>query len=275
MHTGRHVLQADLDLHGAALRGNGRGDLAHEAARLDLGIVEQADDHPSIARRRHQQGFVDIEHRVAIAVPSQAEDRHGRLHHLADLGLALGDHAIGFGHQSGVAQLLVGAGQLRLGGLERALITAQGRFGGIVFAAAGVALGQQFLLAHEGGTGLGNPCLCGEHFGLGRIDVVLQVLGVQARQHLVGLDVVTDVDTAGDDLATNTERQVGLHTRLNIASQGHPGREVGRLYLLHAYPRQNLGGFLLATASEHQQQPQAHDRQRTIERHAGSLLAHK
>jgi len=272
LHVWRHILQCHLDLHGAALRRHGGGDFTDKAVSLDLGVIQQADDDPSVAGRRHQQRFVDVEHRIAVAVTGQAEDRHGRLHHLAHLGLALGDHAIGIGHQRGVAQLLIGIGQLCLGSLERALVAAQRSFGGIVFALAGVALGQQFLLADKGRAGLGDPRLRREHLGLGRVDIVLQVFRVEPRQHLVGLDVVTDIDATGNDLAADAERQVGLHPRLHVAGQGDPGCEIGGLNLLHTHPRQGLGDLFLAAAGEQIQQPQANDRQWAHQRHAGSLL---
>ncbi|MNC42859.1 hypothetical protein D3C75_916900 [compost metagenome] len=127
------------------------------------------------------------------------------MNHLADLGLALGDDPIGLGDQRGIAQLFVGIGQLRLRGLERALVAAQRGFGGIVFALAGVALGQQLLLAHERGTGLGDPRLRGEHLGLGRVDIVLQVFRVKPGEHLVGLDVIAHVDATRNDLAADAE----------------------------------------------------------------------
>ncbi|MNN80746.1 hypothetical protein D3C81_1975050 [compost metagenome] len=131
------------------------------------------------------------------------------------------------------------------------------------------------MLAHEGGAGLGDPRLRGEYFGLGRVDVVLQVFRVQPGQHLVGLDVIANIDAARNDLAADTERQISLHPRLHIAGQGDPGSEIGGLDLLHTHPRQRLGDLFLATAGEHVKQPQADDRQRTHQRHAGSLLAHK
>ncbi|MNO75423.1 hypothetical protein D3C76_664690 [compost metagenome] len=237
---------------------------------LDLGVVQQADDHPGIAGRRHQQGFVDIEHGIAITVAGQAEDRHGRLHHLANLGLALGNHAVSLGHQSGVAELFLGIGQLRLGSLERALVAAQRGFGRVVFALAGVALGQEFLLTDKGCGGLRDTRLGGEHFGLGRVDVVLQVFRVESGQHLVGLDVITDIDAARDDLAADAERQVGLHPRLHVAGQGDPGGEVGGFDPQYTDPGQYLGGFFLAAACETDQQSQAYNQQRTRQRHAGS-----
>ncbi|MCY1431180.1 hypothetical protein D9M71_471430 [compost metagenome] len=116
---------------------------------------------------------------------------------------------------------------MRLGSLERALVAAQRGFGRVVLALAGVALGQEFLLTDKGCGGLRDPRLRGEYLGLGRVDVVLQVFRVQARQHLVSLDVVANVDAARNDLAAHAERQVGLHPRLYIAGQGDPGSEIG------------------------------------------------
>jgi multidrug efflux pump subunit AcrB len=53
------------------------------------------------------------------------------------------------------------------------LTAAQRGLGGIVFAATGVALGQEFFLAYEGGGGLLDPCLLGHDLGLSGVVLAL------------------------------------------------------------------------------------------------------
>ncbi|MCY1426917.1 hypothetical protein D9M71_427460 [compost metagenome] len=167
LHTRRDITQRDFDLYRATLRRNGRADFPHMAQGLDLGIVHQADGDGFATGRRDQQRLIDIEHRIALAIVGQGEDWRRSLHHLPDFSLTFGDHPGRIGDQCGVAQLITGIGQLRLGGLQGALATAQRRLGGVVLALAGIALGQQFLLTDKGGGALGHPRLFGEHFGLG------------------------------------------------------------------------------------------------------------
>ncbi|MNP13056.1 hypothetical protein D3C76_1053210 [compost metagenome] len=112
------------------------------ALGLDLRVIDQAHGDGMLARWRHQQGLIDVEHRITLAIAGQAENRHRGLDHLADFGLALGDHPVRLGHQGGVAQLFTGVGQLCLSGLEGALAAAQSRFGRVVLTLAGVTLGQ-------------------------------------------------------------------------------------------------------------------------------------
>ena len=225
---------------------------------LIVGFVEQADDHRFVLRRLCQQRFVDVEHRVALAVPGQAENRHGGLHHLADFGLTRGNHPRRVGDQRGVAQLFTGVGQLRLGRRQGALAAAQGGLGGIVFALAGVALGQEFLLANESGGGLFDSGLFGNDLRLSRVDAGLQVLGIEFGQHLFGRNPITDIDRTLDDLAANAERQVGLDPRLNITGQGHRRRVIRRFYLLHEYPRTVLfDRFFIATGAQQDKEAQA------------------
>ena len=138
---------------------------------------------------------------------------------MADFGLARRDDPRGIGDQRGVAQLFACIGQLRLGSGQGTLTAAQRGLGGVVFAAAGIAFGQEFFLAHEGGGGLLDPRLLGHNLGLGRIDVGLQVLRVELGQDLPGRDAVAYVDHALDDLATHAKGQIGLHARLDIAGQ--------------------------------------------------------
>ncbi|MNE59343.1 hypothetical protein D3C80_1544290 [compost metagenome] len=113
---------------------------------------------------------------------------------MADFGLTRSNDARCIGDQCGVAQLIPGIGQLRLGGAQGALTAAQRRLGRVVFALAGVALGQEFLLAHERRGALFDQGLFGHHLRLGRVDIGLQVLGIEPGQHLFGRHPVTDID---------------------------------------------------------------------------------
>ncbi len=145
--------------------------------------------------------------------------------------------------------MILGIGQLRLCRAQGALAAAQGGLGGVEFALAGVTLGQQFLLTHERCGALLDPCLLGDDLGLSGIDVGLQILGIEFGQHLPGADPVADIDHALDDLATDPERQFGLHPGLHIAGQGHGSRVIGGFDLLHKDPWQVLRrGFFLPQA---------------------------
>lgn len=71
---------------------------------------------------------------------------------------------------------------------------------------------------------------------MGGIDVGLQVLGVELGQHLFGGHAVAHVHHALDDLAADTERQIGLHAGLDITREGHRRRKIRRLHGLHEHP---------------------------------------
>ncbi|MNP13055.1 hypothetical protein D3C76_1053200 [compost metagenome] len=117
------------------------------------------------------------------------------------------------------------------------------------------------MLTDKGGGGLGHARLFGKDFGLGRIDIGLQVLGVEPGQDLVGLDVIADVDAAGNDLAAHAKRKIGLHPRLNITGQRHRSREITGLNSLYADPGQlGFSSLFFAAPRQHQQHPQADDR---------------
>ncbi|MNP16252.1 hypothetical protein D3C76_1086400 [compost metagenome] len=148
--------------------------------------------------------------------------------------------------------MFAGVGQLGLGSAQCTLAAAQLGLGRVVFALAGVALGQEFLLAHERRRTLLDPRLLGGHLGLGGVDVGLQVPGVEPGQHLPGRDPGADIDLAFDDLATHAKRQVSLHPRLDIAGQGHRSGVFAGHGLLHENPRQGFFFGLLITAPRQQ-----------------------
>lgn len=78
-----------------------------------------------------------------------------------------------------------------------------GRIGRIVFALAGVAFWQQLLLAHLGGAGFGTTCACCAYTLAWAVSTwIFKSLGSR-RQHLVGLNVITDIDLALDDFAAD------------------------------------------------------------------------
>ena len=251
LHALGQRLQGDLHLHGTGVGRHGRRDFTHLAHGLDARVIQEADGDRRLRRRLHQQRLIDVEHRIALAIARQAEDRHGGLHYLADFCLARGNHSRCFSDQRGIAELFAGVGQLGLGGGQGTLAAAQRGLGGIVFAAAGVALGQELFLAHEGGGRLFDPRLLGHNLGLGGIDVGLQVFGIELGQHLLGADAIAHVHHALDDLAAHTEGQIGLHTGLDIAGQRDCCGKIRRLHGLHEYPRVLLGlSLFLATAAQ-------------------------
>ncbi|KPX12495.1 hypothetical protein ALO72_200037 [Pseudomonas syringae pv. delphinii] len=150
-----------------------------------------------------EQRFVNIEHRVALTITRQVKNRHRRLHHLPDFRLTRRNHPRCIRDQRGITQLLAGIGQLCLRGFQRTFAAAHGRLCGVIFAAAGIALGQQLLLAHERSAGLTHASLFGGHRGGGRVDIDLQILGVKTGQHLPGSDPVADIHIALNDLAVD------------------------------------------------------------------------
>lgn len=205
LHAFGQRLQGDLDLHSAGVGRHGGRHFANFALGLDAGVIQQADGDRRIRRRLHQQRLIDVEHRIALAVLGQAENRHGGLHHLAHFRLARSNHTGRVGDQGGVAELFAGVGQLGLGGGERTLTAAQRGLGGVVFAAAGIALGQELFLTYKSGSSLFDPRLLGHDLGLGRVDVGLQVLGIELGQHLLGGVAVAHIHHALDDLAAHAE----------------------------------------------------------------------
>ena len=154
VHLWRHVLQRHLDLEGAALRVDGRGDLAHLALGGHLRLAEEGDGHVLALQLLVEQRFVDVEHGVTLALAGEGEDRHRGLHHLADFGVAAGDHAVGRGLQLGIGEHVAGVCGLGLGGVQGAAGGTQLGLCLVELAPAGVALGQQLALALEGQLGL-------------------------------------------------------------------------------------------------------------------------
>lgn len=64
------------------------------------------------------------------------------------------------------------------------------------------------------------------HARLGRFHVGFLRTRIEARQNLIGGDMVADVHVALDDPAAEPKRQVILDLRLDGAGQGHPRREI-------------------------------------------------
>ena len=149
--------------------------------------------------------------------------------------------------------MFTGVGQLRLRCGQGTLAAAQRGLGGVVFAAAGVALGQEFFLAHKSGGGLLDPRLLGHDLGLGRIHVGLQILGIELGQHLFGAHAVAHIHHALDDLAAHAKGQVGLHARLHIPGQRDGRSKIRGLHGLHEHSGMLLGFgvFLAASAQQH------------------------
>ena len=88
------------------------GSTAGESSRTSPSVVTAGSDTSEIADALAgvdvgQRPFMDVEHRVARAVARQAVDRLGLRHHLAGLGHALGDDAVGVGAQLGVGELVL------------------------------------------------------------------------------------------------------------------------------------------------------------------------
>ncbi len=156
-----------------------------------------------IGGRLDEQRFVNIEHRVALTITRQVKNRHRRLHHLPDFRLTRRNHPRCIRDQRGITQLLAGIGQLRLRGFQRTFAAAHGSLCGVIFAAAGVTLGQQLLLARERSAGLTHTSLLGGHSSSCRIDIDLQILGVEPGQNLPGSDPVADIHVALNDLAVD------------------------------------------------------------------------
>ncbi|MNN35402.1 hypothetical protein D3C81_1492520 [compost metagenome] len=148
----------------------------------------------------------------------------------------------------------------------------QGCLGRVVFALAGVTLGQQFLLTHERRRTLRHPRLLGDDLRLGRIDIGLQILRVEPGQHLLGCHSITDVNRTLDDLATHTKRQLRLYPCLDITGEGNRGRVIRRLDDLHEHPRQVfLHGFFLVASRQQGDDTQGHDYFKSGNHHANSL----
>ena len=148
--------------------------------------------------------------------------------------------------------MLAGVGQLRLSGFQRTLAATQGRLRGVVLTLTGVTLGQQFLLADKSGAGLTDTCLLGRDGCLRRIDIDLQILGIEPCQYLVRLDPVADIHVALNDLAVDPERKLRLHPCLDIAGQRHAGGELGGFHRLHVHAGQfRRCRFFLAAADQH------------------------
>ncbi|EAZ60706.1 hypothetical protein PA2G_04072 [Pseudomonas aeruginosa 2192] len=249
-HFRRHRVEADLDLQRTAALVHRRGDLADLAAGGDFRLAEQADGDPLAVDIVAEQRLVDVEHRVALAVAGQGEDRHGGLHHLADLGLAGGDDPGVGGTQLGIGKQVAGVGQLRLGGLQRTLRAAHRGQRLVVLALAGVALGQQRLLPLVVEVGELRLRLLRGDRRLGVLHVAALVLRVEPRQHLASRDVVADIDQALDDLAADTERLVGLYPCLDVAGDRGGRGELGHLHRLRQHTDVFLGGRLGAATDK-------------------------
>ncbi|MNV66164.1 hypothetical protein D3C71_1589040 [compost metagenome] len=107
---------------------------------------------------------------------------------------------------------------------------------------------------------------------LGRIDIGLQILGVEPGQHLLGGHSITDVDRALDDLATHAERQLRLYPGLDITGEGNRDRVIGRLDDLHEHPWQVfLHGFFLVASRQQGDDTQGHYCFQSGNHHANSL----
>jgi hypothetical protein len=203
---------------------------------------------------------VDVEHRVALAVARQHEDRLRLRHHLAGLGHLRDDDAVGLGLELGVAELVVGLGELALGLCQLRLCRAGGRVGLVVLATGGIAGRQQILLAFEGAGRLPQGRLGRLHAGLGGLQLGLLLVGIEPGQHLVGGDVVADIGQPRGDLAADPERHLALHLGGDRAGQGDLGREVCNLGRddVDALKRR-WRAFLSAAGQQGQHQQAAHE----------------
>ena len=157
-------------------------------------------------------------------------------HHLADLGLHGGDHAVGIRAQLGVGEVVLGRGELAPGLLDARL----GRGG------ERLALLHRLRREHGGAAqveialmvGLGARVVGfgrGES-GAGVVDGQAIVGGIELGDQVAGLDDGADIDGADDDLAGDAEAEIGLDSRHDGAGQDqrlaatlvgdfhHPGR---------------------------------------------------
>lgn len=249
-HGGGDPVEADLHLQRAAAVVDGGGDFADAALDLHGRVGEQVDADRLIALVALEQRFVDVEHGVPLAFAGQGEDRQGGLHHLADLAAALGNDAVGGGLEFGVGELVFGGGLLGKGGVQGALCGTAFGLGAVVFAAAGVALGQQLALAPEVDLGQAQPRLLGRDGGAGVVHLGAQLLRVEAGQDLAGLHPVADVDMALDDLAADAEGLLRLDPRLDVAHHAGARGVVGAGGLAHQYAGQVFLRCVLAAAGQ-------------------------
>ena len=129
---------------------------------------------------------------------------------LSGLGEGRGDHAIN-------VSLKIAIGELVAGELERALRARESALGLIVRRLLEIELGDRRVTALlQGGIALqissslrpvrGRRC----KLGLRALDLQLQVLRIESRDHVAGAHAVADVDGARDDLAADPEREIGL-----------------------------------------------------------------
>src|SRR5471032_3447674 len=96
-----------------------------------------------------------------------------------------------------------------------------------------------------------------DSWDLSRVNIGLQVFWIESGEDLPGRNPVTDIDHTLDDLATDAERQFGLHAGLNVTGQGHRSGVIRRLDDLHEDTRQVFfDRFFFAAGGQHHEEAQ-------------------
>mmetsp|Transcript_5978 Transcript_5978/g.23795 ORF Transcript_5978/g.23795 Transcript_5978/m.23795 type:complete len:301 (+) Transcript_5978:7390-8292(+) len=225
-HHGGRLPELRVQRAGVGLDQKGARDrigcCRHLAQRQWEGFVAAPQPHPQrarLARRRFDASDLVLGHRkhnVTRAIQRDANHRCPSGQHLARLRVYAGDHARRVRHQLGIARLValhIGLGpcllKLGLGRLE----------GGITPLQLGHADESLALQVNETLVVLARLVAVGARGGHGRAGSRLgqpQVLPVETRQQLAGLDRIAQVDRTAEQLARNAEGQARFDARLHL-----------------------------------------------------------
>lgn len=220
-HGFRCIGQADLDLEGPRHRVSLRRYLAHPSDCLDGRIIGQVYANERITRSRAYHLCRHVEHRIAAIVPGDPDDHLSGLNHLPRFNRSGCDHAGGVDPQVCAAQLIFRHAQLRLGGLEPGACGLQRLLGALELSARRHVPRQKKSLAREFTFRLGKLRLRGGDCRLRRTQGVDLVLRVESRNHLIGLDPVTDVDGSLDHAPANAKGEPRFVLRLDPSGEGY------------------------------------------------------
>ena len=157
----------------------------------------------------------------------ERRDRLADRHHLTGFGRGGDDHPVGVGLQLGIADLMPGEVEGAVGAVEPGLRLVAGELLPVEIGGGGVALRLERVVALKVGFGLREVRGRSGEFGLGALELEVEVLRIQPGNDVAGLHPVADADEAGHHLAGDAEGEVRFGLRRDDADEIAADRIVG------------------------------------------------
>jgi hypothetical protein len=175
--------------------------------------------HGWVLRRGFKGPFGDVEYRLALPRPRQADDHLSGTHHLSGISADRGDDTVIVGFEFGVAEILAGLNLLGARRIELCRCGLEGFQRLIVLDPRRMAILQQFALPRFLRLAAGHLGVrCGD-LGFRDFEVLPILLRIEPGDQITFLHFRTNIDWPLENFAVNPKADIGLVTWLDLSGK--------------------------------------------------------